>query len=306
MRSAQRRTRIEKSKGRIKKYSILIKILIPIVLIGSFFIYLRLTTLYWDGSNKVSFVFQKPSGDVAVTVLDPLLSEETTITIPGDTECTVARNYGSLRIKNVWQLGLNEKLGGKLLAETVTNNFLFPTMLWSQIDMSDNWKFVFAPGLTNIPFGDRIAMTLFSLRVKSIDKTQIDLGKNQFLKKQILTDGQTGYVMNGNVSGRLTVYFSDNSFADTAGSGKSLRFALVDSTETTGIVNGVGSILEILGAKVVSVDRETVSQDLDCEVFGKNKDAVRKIATLFSCKLTSDTSDFDMVMRMGIKFAKRF
>jgi len=306
MRSAQRRARKEKSKVNSWKFSILIKILIPVGIAVSLILYIRFTTKYWDSRSKVSFVFQKANGDVAITVLDPVLSEKTTLVIPSDTQVNVARGYGTLRIKNVWKLGINEKLNGSLLAQTVTNSFLFPTFLWSEQDMSELWRFVFVPRLTNIPFGDRLSMALFSMRVKGIDTTEIDLGKNQFLKKQILTDGVQGFVMNGPISGRLSVYFSDNNFSDIAVSGKTLKFGLVDLTGTYGVANSVGSILEVLGGKVVSVDRRTENTDLDCKVYGKNSDAVRISSFLFNCVKTGGTSDLDLIMEMGVKFAKRF
>lgn len=294
------------------KLNILIKILIPLFIALAFFLYLKFTTKYWDSHNKVSFVFQKSSGDVAVTVLDPMLGEQTTLIVPGDTEINVAHNYGVFRIKNVWQLGLNEKFGGGLLAQTVTNNFLFPTFLWTSEDIASPWQFIFTPKLTNISFGDRLSMVMFAFKVKNIDKTEIDLGKNQFLKRQILTDGLPGFVMNGPVSGRLTVYFSDNNFSINAVTGQNIKFGLIDETMSPGVSNNVGSILEVLGGKVVSIEKRTSDDkkaeqnNLDCQVYGKNIDAVKKVATLFNCQKTLDKTDLDMVMLMGIKFGKRF
>lgn len=306
MRSAQRRARKESDKKNRGKLNIIIKILIPFLFLLSIFVYLKFTAKSWDGFNKVSQVSQNSSGDVVVTVLDPVLGEETNITIPGDTEIQVARNYGSFRIKNVWQLGINEKLGGRLLAETVTNNFLFPTSLWSQEGMSDPWKFIFKPGLTNISFADRLAIIYFKLGVKSIDKTEIDLGKNQFLKKQILADGESGYVVNSPISGRLTVFFVDNEFSNILSSGKNLKFSLIDATDKPGVANRVGAILEVLGGKVASVERQTVRDNIDCEVSGKNKDVVHKISILFDCSIKTYETDYDLIMTLGSKFAKRF
>jgi hypothetical protein len=301
MRSAQRKQRIENSKKRGRFFGLLIKVFIPLILILSAFLYLKLSTRYWDGYNKFAFVFQKQDGNVGVTILDPALGEETTLIIPGDTEVNVARGYGTLRIKNVWQLGVNEKLGGALLAGTLTDSFLFPTNLWSNQDLSNIRKFIFSPEQTNIPFGDRLSAGIFALRVSGIDKTEIDLAKSQFLKKQTLTDGKPGYMISGTISSRLTVYFSDNNFAS-----KNLKFSLTDATGSYGVADGVGQVLEVLGGKVVQVDKKPQDNSLDCEVFGQNFDAVKKTATLFSCKKIGDKSNFDLEMRMGSKFAKRF
>jgi hypothetical protein len=301
MRSAQIKKRIESGKKRGRFFGLFIKVFIPLFVVLSVFLYLKLSAKYWNGHDKFAFVFQKQDGDVGVTILDPVLGEETTLVIPGDTEVNVARGYGTLRIKNVWQLGVNEKLGGALLAGTLTNDFLFPTNLWSDTDLSNVWKFVFSPKQTNISFGDRLSAGLFALRVSGIDKTEIDLVKNQFLKKQTLTDGKPGFVLTGPAGSRLTAYFSDNNFAD-----KNLRFILTDATGSFGVADGVGRVLEVLGGKIVEVDKKAVDASLDCEVFGQNSDAVKKAASLFSCKKVGDKSNFDLEMRLGSKFAKRF
>lgn len=299
MKSARRQKRIHNKEVRRKKLPFL-KILIPVLVFVLLFLFFKLTTNYWDGKSKVSFVFQTSKGDIGVTILDPLLAEKTILIIPGDTQVDVARGYGTLRIKNVWQLGVNEKLGGGLLSQTITDSFLFPTTLWSEKNLDNIWQFIFTNNKTNIKFGDRLQIALFALKVKSIDKTEIDLGKNQFLKKETLIDGAPGYIQNGPVSGRLTVYFSDNNFSD-----KNLKFGIVDSTGKPGVANGVGSILEILGGKVVSLERQQL-KDSDCEVLGQNKDAVKKVATLFSCKIISGQSGLDLEMRIGSSFAKRY
>lgn len=301
MRSAQRKNRIKNSKIRDRFFGLLIKVFIPLFLLLSLFLFLRLSTKYWNEHDKMVFVFQNPDGAVGVTILDPSLNEKTTLIIPGDTEINVARGYGTMRIKNVWQLGVNEKLGGSLLAQTITQSFLFPTNLWSDTDLNDIWKFVFMTKKTNIPFGDRLSAAIFALRVNGIDKTEINLGTSQFLRKQILTDGKSGYVTAGNMGGRLTVYFADNAFAD-----KNLKFGLVDATGSFGVAAKVGQILEVLGGKIVEVDKDAVNDSLDCEVSGSNADVVKKVSILFSCKKISGGSNFDLEMRMGGRFAKRF
>lgn len=301
MRSAQRKARLEKTKTKNRFLGILFKIIIPLTVVLFVFLYIKLNTRYWDGESKVSFVFQTTDGNVSVTILDPKLNEETTLIIPGDTQVDVARGYGTIRLKNVWQLGVNEGLEGGLLPQTLTKNFLFPTNLWSDTSIDNVWKFVFSTKKTNIPFGDRLMAGFFVMRLSGIEKTEIDLVKSQFLHKKILVDGQSGYVISGPATTRLTVYFSDNKMAD-----KNIKFSLVDLTGSYGIANNVGSILEVLGGKVVAVDKKSTDESLDCEVFGKNKYVVKKVGLLFSCKEISGESNFDVEMIMGSKFAKRF
>lgn len=111
--------------------AIFIKVAVVLAVFAAIFIFVKLNTKHWNGHDKVGFAFKLGNGDVGVTVADPKLTELTTLVIPGDTEVDVAENYGTLRIKNVWQLSQNEKLGGRLLPETITQNFLFPISLWT-------------------------------------------------------------------------------------------------------------------------------------------------------------------------------
>ncbi|KKS95030.1 MAG: hypothetical protein UV71_C0014G0016 [Microgenomates group bacterium GW2011_GWC1_43_13] len=313
MRSARRRALIEKRRKTVRLSGILLKVILPIILILGIFAFIKLSTKYWDGENKFAFAFRLENGDVAVSVLDPKLTELTTLVIPGDTQVEVAGNYGELRIKNVWQLGVNEKLGGSLLSATITQNFLFPVVLWSDSDAGaltgsnsfGVFRFIFFPKSTNIAFGDRISAGIFSLKVGVSNKNLLDLGKNQFLVKQKLNDSQMGYVLAGNVSQRLTIYFADGNFESGTTSGSSLRVAIGDATGVPGVADKVGAIIEVMGGKVVSINKKEAA-DTDCTVSGSNPMAVKKVASIFSCKVSTENGNFDLEIDLGQKFAKRF
>jgi hypothetical protein len=296
-----------KNKKRKKNFNFL-KFLIPAGIIAALFLFVKLNTHVWDSKDKVSVVFKGENGDVGVTVLDPVLSEVTTLVIPADTQVDVARSYGTLRIKNVWQLGLNEKIGGRLLAETVTQNFLFPVFLWDETSpgfdkgsVAGVLHFIFFPGQTNISFGDRVRMGIFTLGVQDLGRSVIDLGKSQFLSKRILADGQPGYELTGPVSQRLTVYFSDNEIGN-----QNIKVNITDATGAPGVSEKMGEILQVIGGKVVSIDRKTTSDSTDCVISGESPPAVKKIANLFSCKVASTKTAFDVDIKIGSAFAKRF
>ena len=313
MRSAHRRALIEKKKKTGKITGLFLKIVLPIILISVVFAFLKLDTRYWNGSDKFAFAYRLENGDAAVAVIDPKLDELTTLAIPGDSQVDVARNYGQLRIKNVWQLGLNERIGGKLLAETITENFLFPVFLWSDSDAKSLidanipgiLRFIFFPKSTNITFGDRIFTGFFAMQIHDSGKSLIDLGKNQFLVKQKLNDGQPGYVLAGVISPRLTAYFADNNFMGDANAGKNLRVSIGDATGAPGVADTVGQIIEAEGGKVVSIDKKSAT-DTDCTVFGSNAKAVKKIADIFSCKTIKNGGETDLEIDLGSAFAKRF
>lgn len=298
----------ERARNSSNALRILKIIFVAAVFMAGLYLFVRLNTKYWDGKNKVAFSFQITDGDVGVIVADPGLDELTTLIIPGDTEVNVAENYGTLRIKNVWQLSHNEKLSGRLLPETVMQNFYFPLHLWSgpsglaldRKDLKGVLGFVFNSSSSNIPFGDRLRLGIFSFGVQSLGKNDINLGESQFLRKEKLTDGQTGYKLSGPSSERLTIYFSDNEMSQAIP-----KVYIIDQTGSFGTAELVGRIVEVMGGKVVSIDKRATKGD-NCEVHGRSKTIVFKIAKLFSCKVGSGGSDFDIEIDLGSEFAKRF
>lgn len=308
MKSARRQAFIARKNKEKVKYRPSLKFFIPVLIIVGLFLFFKFSIRFWNGKDKVPLVYREESGNVTVTVLDPNLSEVTNLIIPGDTQVDVARNYGTFRIKNVWQFGINEKIGGNLLAETVTQNFLFPVSLWSSKSPGFNngnvgqmISFMFFPGQTNISFGDRIAMGIFVLKVQDLGRSTIDLGKSQFLDKKTLNDGQPGYLITGPISQRLKIYFSDNEIGE-----KGVRVNITDATGVSGVTDKLGEILQVIGGKVVSIDKKSITEDIDCTVSGLNRETVRKIANLFSCKVGGTDTSFDLDIKIGKEFAKRF
>jgi len=309
MRSQKRRAIIEKRKNSGKFTKVFFKFLLAPLLILILLLFFKMSETYWNGKDKFAVSYKTASNDVAVTVLDPTLGETTTIIIPGDTQVEVAGNYGTLRIKNVWQLGINEKLGGHLLADTITQNFMFPVFLWSDTSAESLGKgslgglirFVFSPGSGNIGFGDRVMASVFAFKLNNSESTEINLAKSQFLSKVRLNDGEVGYVLSAPISQRLTSYFSDSSMAD---GGTSIE--ITDATGSPGVAENVGQVLEVMGGKVVSINKKVTAEPSDCNVYGKNTIAVKKAANLFHCKIIKKTTGLGVSIELGSNFAKRY
>ena len=308
MRSARRKKYLEKKEKGNKTSKTYYWLWITIAVFLVIFLFLKLTTKVWNGKDRISLVYKKDSGDIGVTILNPSFSEITTMVIPADTEVKVARNYGTFLIKNVWQFGINEKIGGKLLAETVTQNFLFPTFLWCEKDpgfdeggVKNFSDFIFFPGDTNIAFGDRLKIALYAINVKGIGNDVINLGESRFLEKRKLNDGSTGFVITDGISQRLTSYFMDDDF-----NSGTVKINITDATGKYGVSEKLGEILEVLGGKVVSIERKTDKEDIDCIVAAKESVLAKKIGRLFSCKITGGEGTFDLNIKIGTKFADRF
>ena len=290
---SRRQKRAVLKKRAVKGPFIKILALILIILLG--FFYIELNTKYWNGEDKLGIAIQNSTGEVLVTLLDPELSEETIFLIPGNTEVDVAKNLGTITIGNVQKLGINEGIGGVLLPKTITKSFLFPVYLWSDREPND-FKFVTSKN-SNIPLGDRIAILLFAKRVR-LDRSKIDLGKSQFLIKTKLSDGTAGYKITESIFQRLTFYFSENEFSEEEGT----RVYIKDATEAFDLAQKVGEIVEVMGAKVVAIEK-IQKEDIECVIGGKDKEAVVKISRLFNCEIDKNTNfEFDVEIKLGSKF----
>ncbi len=305
-----RRSRIihQKQKKRKNKFLGLFAALIFILILAAgVFITLRLTAKNWDGKNKFSYVFRLDNGDVDVVVLDPKTFEITSFLIPGDTEVNLSYNLGTLRIKNVSQLGVNEKLP-LLLPRTITKNFLFPVFLTTGKDGKSLTgknifkliKFVAVPEKTNISFLDRFSAAAFSLKVNTLDITEIDLAKSQFLERAVLGDGEKGYKI-GPLGTRLTSYFSDNDLSINPQN----VYILDETGSSPQAALMVGNILEVAGAKVVAVTRQS-PKNFGCAITGRDLKIAARIAKIFDCQIKKTGGSLDLQIELGSEFAKNF
>lgn len=272
---------------------------------------LALQTMFWDGKAKVASATATKEGDIIVSVFDPVGESITNIIVPGATQLKVSRQLGIFRAKSVWQLGENEGLGGKLLAETIVKNFNFPVNSWGEENLRGLaggeflaiLKSVLVPGKTNLKVGDRIKMAIFSLSVKNPKRVNVDLKEGNYLRSTRLVDGDEGYVISGAGLEKLLPLFSENGISQ-----KNLRVAILDSTGGAGgVVNELGTTLEVMGFKVAAVTRKAVL-DTDCTFRTKDKELVKKVSSVFSCahEKGEPEGNFDLEITLGTSFAKRY
>lgn len=305
------RPRLARYKNAKKKRLSLMPFLIPLVVVASiifaFFFFLR--PKLWDGSTKLPVVINGES-DIWITTFDPTLDEVTTIKIPGNTEVEVSRNLGVWKLSSVWKLGKNEKVGGRLLQETIVKNFGFPVVGWASGEargiadgeLSTFFASIIAPYDTNLSYLDKIRLYMFSVAKAEVNQAEIDLAGTSLLKKTKLKGGEEGYVVGAVTPTRLIGIFSDSEI-----SAKMYRISISDSSNKPGLPDEIGGIVENLGAKVVSKTIEKEA-DLDCNVVTLNKDLGRRISEIFHCSVENKKPDgnFDLVIEIGKKFAERF
>lgn len=306
MTPAQRRKRIANFKRGGKRP---LARFILVALFALFAFYLVLTTKYWNSKEKLSLAMMSSDGTVVVSVLDPKNGEITNISIPKNTQVESARELGTWKIKSIWALGVNEKLGGRLLKDTVLKNFKFPVSVWADEqalgfasgDTLAVLKAMLFPYDTNLKMGDRLRIGIFSLGLGNSKRTDLDLAKSGYLKKTRLTDGEEGYTVSGKIPKDLLVVFSDPEISRLG-----LKVHIRDASGNSRVAQEVAEVIEVMGAKVAAVSKEPKASS-DCSIRGSNFFA-KDVAKLLSCKLEKEGPEgkFDLELEIGDGFAGRF
>jgi len=235
-----------------KRRSVKIIIFLLAIFLVFFYIVLHLQPSYWRGNTKLGLAISRESGSIVVAVFDPTAGTINVIDIPKETEVEVSRNLGKWRTEVIRELGENEGLNGKLVSETMTRGLLLPTEVWADepamgfIDSGIGQLFhaVFDSYDTNLNFGDKVRLAIFSLRVTNSNKNNVSLVGSGYLVKTELVGGESGFVTRGNLPSDISAIFEiPNDFAVN----------IIDNTATPGVVNKVTQILEVLGIKVSSI-----------------------------------------------------
>jgi hypothetical protein len=302
----RRNAHIERKPVNFKKLRYLF-IFFCLLLLGVILVKLFFFRRLFSSAEKLVYVLQTREGSVLVTAIDPINKSVTIIEIPKETEVEAAKGLGTMRIKNIWELGKYNGGSGNLLAKTVSKYFMFPVEAWGDDSLlnltSQNpvsvTKSIFKPSKTNIGLSDRIAIGLFSLSVKNVDRKYIRLEQTEILSKKTLSDGSTGYVLSG---------FDDPKVYSIFGyiSAKNSLKALIKSSDASFYsAKEVGKSLEIVGIKVASIVK-IGDGDFTCKVSSLNKTIETKIADIFGCELARemDNKNFDVEIVLGNNFSK--
>jgi hypothetical protein len=237
--------------------------------------------------------------------------EMVVVDIPGNTEVEVARGLGRWELSSVWGLGENEKIGGgRLLSETLRNNFLAPVYLWSsekgkylvEGSIFSSFYFPFLERKTNLNFSDEFKLALFSARFKKSNLVRINLSDSSVLEKSRLKTGKDGYLIKGDFNQDLLWVMNDPFLSKNK-----VFVSLINETGSSIIVTRLGNILEAMGIKLASIENQSVS-DFDCELKAKDEKIISKLSLVFSCRKNEDKNldDGQIIIRIGKKFKERF
>jgi hypothetical protein len=265
----------------------------------------------WNGKSRLSLVVAKPDGAASVIILDPTVHSRTIINIPANTQLEVANQLGVWKLSSVWKLGQQEGPGGSLLSDSVMKSFKFPLDAWVSPDgqalLSSNplsvLKSIFVPRVSSLSFSDRLRLAWYSFNLKST--ANLPLEKTGYIEKARLASGEDGYVIKKNMPIELEHLFFVKEIAD-----EGARVNVKNATGNGEQTSEVSSIINILGAKVVSLQKEE-PRDVDCQLLVKSASRTqtpRFLSRIFRCDLLTnqDIGNFDLELVLGTKFAKRF
>jgi hypothetical protein len=264
-------------------------------------------TTNWKDSSKLLLAVAEDGSDVTVYVVDPTNEELTVIVLPAQLEVEVSHQLGVWRLGSVWELGDSEKLEGELLVSTLVKHLKFPVYLWSDKSAEKylNANPVSAvisslrPGNSNLPIGDRFRIAIFITKIGN-KRNQISLVNTRYLKSELLVDGESGYRLSGNPPNNLLAAISYPEFTSSP-----VNVRIEDATQKFGVAASVAGVINNLGGKVASVVR-IEENTTDCEVWGRNKDAVEVLALVLSCDVIDSEDGLEVNLRLGQKFVERY
>jgi hypothetical protein len=253
-----------------------------------------------------------PNEEIQLIIFDSDNKELTVIKLPENMQLNASHQRGIWKVSSLWKLGFDENMGGDLLADTLTNNASLPVNAWyggkaSSIASGSIVKILpffspFSMTKSNLSYRDKFELSLFSLSVKNANRRTIDLSDTTYLRKTVLVDGEEGYVVAGSIPQDIVAIFSNDLLSQN-----NVVVHVVNNTAKYGLVEKIGRLIEVVGAKVISVEKNNNSIE-DCLVIGNDTKVVSFFADLFHCDEVYDKShdNYEITIIIGKMFAERF
>jgi hypothetical protein len=301
----KRRNNLKKPKQGKKRYLFFL-----LVLFLTAFLFFILRADKWNGKDKLSLVVKNEDYSLSIIVFDPELEEIYDLKIPGNTEIEVAGGYGVWKIRSLWALGQQEGLGGELVARSVITGMKIPVYAWADEQALGLVNIGFRPSFralassynSNLIFGDRLRLLIFSSKVKNTNRVSIDLGNTAFLEKTILSDGEEGYRVTRVPPQRITAIFSEPIISNNI-----VRISVKDSTEKPGLARNAGSVIEVLGGKISSIEMITGFEGI-CILRSKDERISKILLKVFKCEevFIDPQQSFDVEITFGAGFPGKY
>jgi hypothetical protein len=301
-RRKKRKTRSKRSKPKKRYFYFFIGLLLFLIIL--FFL---LRTKLWNKNEKLNLLVRNKDS-FSVVVLDPLLDEVYIMKVPENTEIDVAGDLGRWKVRSLWDLGKQENLEGKLAARTMIMGLGLPVYAWADEEafglMSSGLRSsiiaLFSSYKTNLSFGDKVQILLFSSKVKNTKRAEYDLGETGLLEKNTLSDGTQGYEVSKTPPQNILAIFSEPYFSQGA-----VRVSIKDVNDNPDSTKKVGRVLEVLGGKLSLVKTASDFKGV-CRVSSKKKTLLDTILKIFDCEeaLLDEKQAFDLEITLGEKFTE--
>lgn len=248
-----------KSLATLARLIILIFVFVMGALVFAFF---KVATL-----PKFTYLNKTNDSGAEIIIIDPQNDKLVKLLVPNEVMLDSAHGYGNYKLSSLWKLSEKDKIGGKLISETILKNFLIPVPLWKNGNNSNLNPF------------QRIKAILTEKKLKGYDAT-IDTKK---------------------ISNSILINFVNPTFVDNTP-----KIDINDLTGDIATATRVSRVVEIIGGKVTS-NSKGYDENLDCEVYGGDTQEVRIFAQVFSCtEKVEDQGPIDIKIRLGAKFSERF
>lgn len=262
----------------------------------------------WGKTGKLSVVVATENGDVNVLTFDTENQVISTAIIPENTQIEAARGYGVWKVGSLYQLGDNEGLGGRLLAESVTKSLKIPVDAWAgegAIGFTSPNPIIpiitaLRPLGSNLKLKDRLQIAIFSSSIKSANKITLDLVDTGYLQAKVLSDGSHGYTPKSTYPRSLYSLYADPQISD-----ESLSIRVVNQTGLRSASSALGKVVNVLGASVSAIENEAKTEN-DCAIFAKKTVTSIKLARIFFCDLKPAKEGIDVEIEIGETFLNRF
>ncbi|MBI2590581.1 MAG: hypothetical protein HYW33_01730 [Candidatus Blackburnbacteria bacterium] len=310
---ARRNRRISSAKKNrltpVAKYLVLIAILAILGLVLWRLVDAWANRLWKDGSRITVVVADQPP---VVFSYNPENASITQFVVPANTQLDTSGGYGSWLAGSLWDLGVQEKVGGQILSRSVQRSFGIPVNGWTGkggnilFSGSKLGLFSLINIQSNLTFFDKVNLLFASSRVRKLSRTTIDLERQGIVKTKTLADGTAGFVIIDKSVSRLDTLKDDKVLSEE----KTLK--ITNSSSVSGLALQVSRVSSTLGLRVISTD--TIKDKVlgICTVRGKDSElksfAAQRLLDTFGCgsEVGDPSGPTNLEMILGAKFPKEF
>ncbi len=302
-----------------KKLAILFRLAILIIILGvlagvGLFLVRQVRSSKLPPNSRITLVFR--TSPVIVTSFDPD-GQLTILSIPEKTYVEVPYGFGSYRLGAVWDLGEQEKMGGKLLAETMQELIGLPIEGWiggkqgtgnieqgqeTVLNAKNNltsWGIFLRPGRileslknlkTNLTVMDLAKIWLRAKNTRFDKIFFLDLEKTSALSPLVLADGSEAKTLDLSLLDIATAGL----FKESKVVNERILIEVLNGADKPGLASRVARLITNIGGKIVNVGTSQEKVDR-CQIKGEGQFVesftASELSRVFNCELKTGKPD---------------